>query len=109
MLVTVLPPISSNYLKSFDFDFFIFLTTWQAVLRLCYYVILLLMSVSYCLSFHSIKSFISVIDWIEQGMLEPIPTFVKKNKRGIGADKTKKKVEVPKDLDAKMQNNHVSN
>ncbi|CAL9776414.1 unnamed protein product [Musa acuminata subsp. burmannicoides] len=42
----------------------------------------------------------------EQGMLEPIPTFVKKNKRGIGADKTKKNVEVPKDLDAKMQNNH---
>ncbi|CAD5164106.1 unnamed protein product [Musa acuminata subsp. malaccensis] len=42
----------------------------------------------------------------EQGMLEPIPTFVKKNKRGIGADKTKKKVEVLKDLDAKMQNNH---
>lgn len=65
--------------------------------------------VSYCLSFHSIKSFISVIDRIEQGMLEPIPTLVKKNKRGIGADKTKKKVEVLKDLDAKMQNNHVSN
>ncbi|THU69308.1 hypothetical protein C4D60_Mb08t13070 [Musa balbisiana] len=42
----------------------------------------------------------------EQGMLEPIPTLVKKNKRGIGADKTKKKVEVQKDLDAKMQNNH---
>ncbi|KAJ8467900.1 hypothetical protein OPV22_030452 [Ensete ventricosum] len=42
----------------------------------------------------------------EQGMLEPIPTLVKKNKRGIGADKTKKKVEVERDLDAKMQNNH---
>ncbi|CAL9109084.1 unnamed protein product [Musa textilis] len=43
----------------------------------------------------------------EQGMLEPIPTLVKKNKRGIGADKTKKKVEVQKDLlDAEMQNNH---
>ncbi|XP_074576009.1 uncharacterized protein LOC141832403 [Curcuma longa] len=37
----------------------------------------------------------------EQGILEPISAFVKKNKRGIGAEKLKKKVEVQKDFEAK--------
>ncbi|WOL09828.1 G patch domain and ankyrin repeat-containing protein [Canna indica] len=44
----------------------------------------------------------------EQGMLEPIPTLVKTNKRGIGADRLKKKVEAKKDPDDKVQKKHES-
>lgn len=47
MLVTVLPPIVSNYLKSFDFDFFFnFSHDTASSFEACYYVILLLMSVT---------------------------------------------------------------
>lgn len=41
--------------------------------------------------------------------MEPISAFVKKNKRGIGAEKLKKKVEVQKDFDAKEKIKQASN
>lgn len=46
---------------------------------------------------------------LRQGILEPISAFVKKNKRGIGAEKLKKNVEVQKDFKAKEKIKRVSN
>ncbi|XP_061362769.1 uncharacterized protein LOC133306460 [Gastrolobium bilobum] len=41
----------------------------------------------------------------EQGRLEPVETYVKNNKRGLGADKVKKKVVKPDHSDASKGNN----
>ncbi|XP_027365399.1 G patch domain and ankyrin repeat-containing protein 1 homolog [Abrus precatorius] len=41
----------------------------------------------------------------EQGRLEPVETYVKNNKRGLGADKVKKKAVKPDHCDASKGNN----
>lgn len=49
------------------------------------------------------------LNLMKQGILEPIPAYVKKSKRGIGADKLKKNVKVQKDHDAEVKNKHANN
>lgn len=50
-----------------------------------------------------------MILWCKQGRLEPIQTYVKNNKRGLGAEKVKKKTPKPVETpDAQCKNDNVS-